>query len=115
MILDFFKRKKPQVRVVLRQASTLTVAEWRGMPSLVTAAQKVFADPNFKAMVEVLRTDAPHNYGMIFKGAQPMEYAQRVGEIEGYLKCLNNLEAMALPLEVSEMPPATFEPPEKEN
>lgn len=117
-MISFFRKKKRieprQVQVLNVDALTMTVAKWRSIPELVTAAQKVLSDPNVKAMLGVLRNDAPHNYAMILKGAQPMEYAERVGDIQGYLKCLNNLEAMATPLETHEMPEATFEPIEKE-
>ncbi len=103
---------RPEIRTVV--ANDLTVKGWREIPALVTASQSLLANPNLKAMVEVLRNDAPHNYGMASKGAQPMEYAERVGLIQGYLMCINNLEAMAKPLEKNEMPEATFEPTEKE-
>ncbi len=101
-----------EIRTVI--ANDLTVSQWRNIPALVTETQKILANPSFKAMLEVLKNDAPHNYGMATAGAQPMEYAKKLGENDGYLICLNNLEAMAKPLEKNEMPEATFEQPEKE-
>ena len=112
----FWKQPKPteQVRLKTVVANSLTVSKWREVPMLVTESQKLLSNPHMIGMLDVLRNDAPHNYGMITKGAQPMEYAERVGMIQGYLMCLNNLEALALPLEKHEMPEATFEPIEKE-
>ena len=79
---------------------------------MITETQKVFANQHFRMMIEVLRNDAPHNYGIVVKGSAPTDFVHRVGDIEGYLKCLNNLEAMAVPLLENEMPEATFEEPE---
>ncbi len=108
------QQAKPEVKVVLVESSSLRVDDFRKIPALVTEAQKILASESFKVMLAVLRNDAPHNYGIIVKGSVPTDFVHRVGDIEGYLKCLNNLEAMAVPIEENEMPEPTFEPPETE-
>lgn len=113
---NFFKKLFGiKEKLVIRQInpSTMTLDDWRKTPSLVTEAHRIFSDPFFKAMIEVMKNESPVNYVTPKIGAQTSDHLLHLGHIEGYQTALNNFEAFKKPFENHEPIEATFEPETK--
>lgn len=107
-LFSIFKRRRPiKIAPVLREATTLSLHDWRKDEGLVLEVQKFWMNNTFLAMVQVLRNESPLNY-------VATETAERaLGKIEGYQLCLNNLEAFYQQIVPQQHVEATFEPPEE--
>lgn len=103
---------KEQISVKQVEATELTLTQWRKDSALITEAKKLWANPAFRLMLQVMRNESPVNYGI---AGQPDATARisRLGEITGYHGALNNLEAFVIPIEDTELLEATFEPEQK--
>lgn len=106
---------KPTTHIVHVKATELTLAQWRKSPELVTQAQKIFNDGHLRAMIQILKTESPVNYVPANEGTNATQDLETLGDIRGYHRALNNLEAFALPSEENEPLVATFEPEAKES
>lgn len=117
-ILKNLFQKKYTPRRVVGEISVfeLNLEEWRKQPNLVDDARKLFETPTWKMIQQVLKNESPVNYQPINEGMNANKDLQTLGDIRGYHKALNNLEAFAKPSEESEPIEATFQPetPEKE-
>ncbi len=111
------KPKKPRKqRIVIQtvRSTDLTLDEYRRSPELVNAALKVWNDPNFLLIWDVLKNESPVNQGFPVIGVQATDRVAHQSKIEGYHLALNNLEALKTLDEQSIPLEATFENPDKE-
>lgn len=93
--MGFFSRPKKQKIAVQSVLTTeIRLEQWRSSPELVVAAQRLRKDPTFRAIMDVLRTESPANYGLPVTGVSPEDRCHHASKIEGYNLALNNLEAM---------------------
>lgn len=83
-----------QVQILYRDVCRLTLAEWRSDIELTKAARKFLDDPQFRVMVDVLRTS--HFANLIIDTNDPNSRSAFLGRCEGYSACLNDLESMGL-------------------
>ncbi len=108
-----FRRHPMRIVVIHRDQSRLTIGEWRSQPEMVKKAMDMLANPDLRAMIDVLVTCSPAN------DVYPLDVTLDVRAViharcEGYAMALSNLESLGIwnepKVEISE----TFEPPEKE-
>ena len=89
----------------------LSLEQWQTDDELVKLAKELHANPTFRAVMDVLRTESPS--GWVLKGVSDSDRLVQLGRIEGYQMALNNIcalenrKAVKVPLE------ATFEPEEQ--
>lgn len=109
--MGFFSRKpaKTKIQVVSVQSTELRLDQWRSMPDLVLAAQRLRKDSTFRAIIDVLRTESPANYGLPLTGVSPEDRCHHASKIEGYNLALNNLESLCHVNPHTEPIEATFE------
>lgn len=105
-----FKKKPTQFKVIEREPSQLTLAEWMSDATLVGMAQKVHATTEFKLMLQVLRNESPAFW--LLKNATIEDRAAMQARIEGYNLAIANLHGMKRLEKKAQMPVATFEPEE---
>lgn len=93
----------------------MLLAEWLKNKTLVKAARQIFESDTFRQMREVLEAESPLRQSLPSLGPTSDDRSHRLGMIEGYQLCLNNLRQLAV------MPPplpkpleSTFENPDKE-
>lgn len=111
MKLPKFLTGKSKTIVRVLNSTEIRLETWQSAPELVTQARRVFAMPEFRAMLDVLRTESPSNYGFPSRpGLSSDDRVAHACKIEGYNLCLNNLEALARLETAKGMLEATFEP-----
>lgn len=95
----FFRKRALKPRLLHQ---SLSLDEWLASDARVDYARRLYRDPVFRALLSVLHNEAP----IPNEAARPEALAGQAMLVAGYMKCLNNLLAMAVP------PPTTVEPPE---
>jgi hypothetical protein len=80
--------------VIRRDPTRITLDEWRSDLASVKLARKFLDDPEFRLMVDVLRTSHLVNYVMDMRGVAIEDRAAMQARGEGYTMCLINLEAL---------------------
>ena len=88
--MNLFRPKK--LTLIRRLSSRLRAFEWRSEQSLVTQAREIFNNPQFQAMLDVVKNESPHNFA--YGGVTLDERAVIQARIEGYQLCINNLESL---------------------
>jgi hypothetical protein len=94
--MSFFKPKPQEVKVVVlnREPTSLRVHEWRADKQLVSAASKLFTNPDLRLMLQTVENDHPAN--VVLPAEQSIEMrAILQARAEGYTMCLANLRALA--------------------
>ena len=99
---------------MVRDQTEVTLVEWQSRPELVKIARKFLDDPQFKLMVDVLRTSHFQNAMMRLVGTTVEDRAAMQARSEGYTVCLNNLRALGEFHEPSSEIEPTFEPEDVE-
>jgi hypothetical protein len=111
---SFFAKPEREVKVVMlvREPTTLRVHEWRADRQLVSSAGKLFTNPDFRLMLQVVENDHPAN--VVLPAEQSIEMrAIFQARAEGYTMCMANLRALAkyeaplVPLEEEFAPEST--------
>ena len=109
----FPPKPKPQIQIIRRSSSTLTLSQWRGDKETVKLGQKLLGNPDFKIMLDVLYNEHPAKIMLLGRVAIE-ERAILQARTEGYQMLLTNIELMGT-LEVDKEPlEETFADPEKE-
>lgn len=103
-----FTRSRLQVRILY--STEIRLEQWQRSAELVAQARRIFALPEFRAMLDCLRTESPANYSLPLTGVTREDRETHALHIEGYNLALNNLEAMARLNEKGPALEATFEP-----
>jgi hypothetical protein len=98
-----------QVQILYRDVCRLTLDEWRSDAALTKAAAKFLNDPQFRVMVDVLRTQHLANSSLP-TDAPPEARSAWLGRIEGYGAALTDLESMMVFAKPVPQLEATFEP-----
>lgn len=70
----------------------MTLKEWQSSQELAAWAAKLFSDPNWKLLRQMLDTEHPKNYQHEYAG---MSADRELGIIYGYDRFINNLEQTA--------------------
>lgn len=109
-----FRHPEPSVRtkvvIVKRDASRLSLAEWRADPNLVRAAKKILDSSDFRIMLDIVRNENPIN--QVFVGKVSMEdRGIHQAYCEGYSVALNTLERLAQATREIELGDPTWEDP----
>lgn len=100
-----------QVLLLRRDASSLTVNEWRKNGDLLQAARKVLEQPDMRLMLDTIRNTHFYEFDLI--GNHPIEQrAIRQAESSGFALAIKMLKSLGEPLPSQEMPEATFDAPE---
>lgn len=110
--LNFFRPQPRKLLLIRRISSRLRMSEWKSERDLVRAARKFLSDPEFLALVDVLRNESPINWITV----RPMTIEDRAvtqARIEGYQLCINNLESLGMFEKPSEKLEPTFEQPDE--
>lgn len=108
----FGKKTARQSRqLIVSQFSDLqfSLEEWRKHPKLVEDARKLFENPTWKLIEQVMRNESPVNQVPVNEGQNANKDLQTLGDIRGYHRALNILEAFSKPLEDAEPVESTFE------
>jgi hypothetical protein len=103
-------KEKERIQIRIVRSTELRLEEWRRDPALVSYAMGLFRDPRFHLLLDVLKTEAPSNYGLPSIGVTSDDRLAYASKIEGYHLALNNLESMTRLLEGAKHIEATFEP-----
>lgn len=101
-----------EVRVIHRDPCQLTLDQWRADPRFISIAKKFLDNPEFRLMMDVLRTEHLASYCMTSANIEQRAVAQARGE--GYTMCLNNIEALGQFAAEKREVQSTFETPEDE-
>lgn len=116
----FFKRlwqwitPAPRKLVLIRRDPTrITLDEWRGDLASVRIARKFLDDPEFRLLVDVLRTTHIGGYVMGMRDVSIEDRAAMQSRGEGYTMCLRDLEALGEFQKPKEEIEPTFEPEEE--
>lgn len=116
----FFKRlwqwvtPAPRKLVVIRRDPTrITLDEWRRDPASVKLARKFLDNPEFRLMIDVLRTTHIGGYVMGMEGVSLEDRAAMQARGEGYTLCLRDLDALGEFKKPKEEAEETFEPEEE--
>jgi len=87
----------------------MKLSEFRSNPDLVTYAAKLFAQPKFKALLEMLREEHPKNY--VSPVVTEESASHKLGRIEGYdMFDANLLAAGVTSINQNQLPPPSFQP-----
>jgi len=114
LLRKLFRSSDPPVRtkvvIVKRDASRLTLQEWRSDPNLVRAAKKILDSSDFRIMLDIVRNENPVN--QVFVGKVTMEERGiHQAYCEGYSVALNTLERLAQSSREIELGDPTWEDP----
>jgi hypothetical protein len=104
------ERRAIKYVIVPREISRMTIDEWRSNPDSVAAARKVLNDPMVRMMLDVCINSSPANEGILVSDLALRAVHQ--AKTEGYHGFLNNLEAMAKPVQVSPILEPEFSNPD---
>lgn len=102
-----------QVIPVKRESNRLNLVEWRSSKELVGAAQRIYSDPDFRMMLQVMANEHPAYTVFAPDIRSDMRMAHQA-KCEGYTLALANLESMTSLKKLVEMSQPTYEPEEKE-
>lgn len=109
-VKNWFKRAAPaSKRVIVVRSTDMRLTDWTVDESLVRQAAATLNTPIVQAMLAVLRTESPANYGLPM-GATHDDRIVHAAKAEGYGLALNNLEAMAKAQGKMVALESTFEP-----
>lgn len=86
--------KSVRVRVPVRQKTTLTLESWQRTEALVQAGKELLQNPTLKLVIAMLHNDSPAHRALPDFGVLPTDRANMQSRIEGYVLCLNSLEAI---------------------
>jgi len=105
---SLFRKPKTEVKVVLlnREPTTLRLNEWQSDKALVGMAQKLFTNPDWRLMLQVLENEHPG--GNVFLDATIDMRAVHQGRCEGYSMALANVRAMCKFVESAPIIEETF-------
>ena len=115
-MFEFLKRKsapepQPQIRIITRDRSDLTMEQWRGEPALVGKAISIIGSDDFMLMMDLLEREHPGN-SVLSLDTPDYQRAIWQARCEGYTMALANLRALAIFRKPVEPLEATFEKPE---
>ena len=82
------------------------MADWKAKPEMVAQARQFLDSPQFRLILDVLDNEAPV-HGMP-TATTPHDGIRRLGQIEGYQMCLNNLLALGVRKVEMPMPKSEF-------
>lgn len=82
--------------------------EFRRDGTKVAGAAELLRHPAVVEMLDVVKREAPHNFGTPSTGWASGDREKWLGVIEGYNMAMNNLEALGVFQEEHRMPEATF-------
>jgi len=92
-----------------------SIVEWQLNPRLVAWADKMFNRPEWKLLIAVMQESEHVRFSGLFDKEESIEPMRQLGRIEGWDQFLKILKLAAEPRhDQSEMPSATFSPPEIE-
>lgn len=106
-------RKSRQVQVVHKSSHSLSLGEWRAEKTLVASAGKIWADPDFQMMMQVLNNEHPA-YTVFNPEVRADVRMAHQAKCEGYTLAISNLKAMRVFSERVELEQPTFEPEEND-
>ena len=109
--LSKFFSKPKQLQIVRKSSHALSLHEWRSEKALVASAGKVWADPDFQMMIQVLQNEHPA-YAVFPPDARADMRMAHQAKCEGYTMALSNLKAMRVFEKAVELEQPTFEPEE---
>lgn len=108
--MNWFNRKKRQrITIVPVPSTAMRADQWTASPECVTTAQKLFATPEFRTILSILRNESPSCYGLPMGSSHDDQIAHSY-KAAGYNLCLNNLESLAVKHTTHAPLEATFEP-----
>ena len=73
----------------------MTLEQWQTSAELVTWASKLFSDPNWQLLRQMLDTEHPKNYQKQYLVMDKDRANMELGIIYGYDRLLNNIEQSA--------------------
>lgn len=111
LIQSLFTKRK--IVIVRRDPCDLRMEEWKTQPALVKMARTIISSPDFRAMLDVLRTEHFLNYECRL-GATIEDRAVMQARGEGYNACLANLMELGELRKIPDTLEPTFEEPEVE-
>ncbi len=100
--------KFTKIEVVKRSSTTLSLAEWRSEKALIGSAVKIWNDPDFQLMMQVLENEHPA-WSMLNPTVSRDIRADRQALIEGYTLAISNLKAMRVFREKVELAAPSYE------
>lgn len=113
LIRKLLNRHPVRYEVVRRDVTRLKPAEWRTNPTLVKIAKKFLDDPEFWMMLDCVRNEHPNQIAFL-KIVPLEERALHQARIEGFMMCLNTIEALGIPQKELEELQATYEPSDQD-
>ena len=108
-ISNLLNRFKPNqsISVVKRESMGLRLSEWRKEEMLLSSAARIWRDPDFRLMLDVLENEHPAKIGMaIDHPIQNRAVLHAIGQ--GYQTCLNNLKLLQKKIEKKQDIPETY-------
>jgi hypothetical protein len=113
LIRRLFKLDQVRYVIVKRDITRLKPDEWRTNPTLVRLAKKFLDDPQFWMLLDCVRNEHPNKLAF-FQSVPLEERALHQARIEGFMMCLNTIEALGTPQREREELQATYEPPDQD-
>ncbi len=109
-LLTVFSRKQRKVEVVRIESNSLRLNEWRTHSELISAANAVWNNSDFRLMLQVAQNESPANFAVLVGDVETRALHQ--ARTEGYNLMLANLKAMRIPADKQEELETTYEPEE---
>lgn len=102
---------RPRRRVVITPiaSTTMRAADWCASPECTAAASRLFATPEFRTIISILRNESPASYGLPM-GASHDDQIAHSYKAAGYQLALNTLESLATHNRAHAPLEATFAP-----
>jgi len=107
-----FGKPVVRIRIIERESCRLTLEQWRSDPAMVAKARMISNNPDFRSMLDVLRSAHFANYHLPANADMDARACQQA-RCEGYSMALCNLEALAEFEKPFTDLPETFETPEE--
>ena len=92
-VLELSELPPPQIKIELRQSTSISIGEWRKEENLISAAATILKQGDMRAMLDVLEYEHP-GHGRVAWESTVEQRAAAQCMAEGYQRCLNNLRAL---------------------